>query len=87
MQPWSPERAQAVLRALPRRYRPSVKVPAGLGLRQGEVFGFSLDDVDRERNVVRVVRQVRIVENKLTFAPPKRGKTREVPIGAALLAS
>jgi integrase len=50
------------------------------------VFGFSLDDVDRARNIVRVERQVRIVQNELTFAPPKRGKTREVPIGAALLA-
>ncbi|MET9261571.1 site-specific integrase [Amycolatopsis sp. NPDC004079] len=86
VQPWSAERAQAVLRALPARYRPSVRIPAGLGLRQGEVFGFSLDDVDRERNIVRVERQVRIVSNVLCFAPPKRGKTREVPIGSRLLA-
>ncbi|MFJ4100561.1 tyrosine-type recombinase/integrase [Amycolatopsis japonica] len=86
VQPWSAKRARAVLLALPSRYRPSVQLPSGLGLRQGEVFGFSLDDVDRERNIVRVERQVRIVDNKLTFAPPKRGKTREVPIGAALLA-
>ena len=86
VQPWSAERAQAVLNALPHRYRPAVQIPTGLGLRQGEVFGFSLDDVDRERNIVRVERQVRIVGNELTFAPPKRGKTREVPIGAALLA-
>lgn len=85
VQPWSPARAQSVHEALPIRFRPAVKLPAGLGLRQGEVFGFSLDDVDRGRNIVQVVRQVRIVENQLTFAPPKRGKRREVPIGAALL--
>jgi integrase len=85
VQPWSSKRAQVVAKALPARYRPMVQIPAGLGLRQGEVFGFSLDDVDRTRNIVRVERQVRIVQNELTFAPPKRGKTREVPIGAALL--
>jgi integrase len=80
VQPWRPERAQAVLNALPVRFKPVVRVPAGIGLRQGEVFGFSLDDVDRERNVAQVDRQVRIVDNILCFAPPKRGKTREVPI-------
>ncbi|WP_020670427.1 tyrosine-type recombinase/integrase [Amycolatopsis nigrescens] len=85
VQPWSADRTRAVERELPRRYRPAVRLPAGLGLRSGEVFGFSLDDVDRERNVVRVERQVRLVLNAPVFAPPKRGKTREVPIGAALL--
>jgi hypothetical protein len=47
-------------------------VQTGLGLRQGEAFGFSLDDVDRDRNIVRVERQVRIIENVLTFAPAFR---------------
>jgi integrase len=84
--PWPRERAAAVRRALPDRYKPAVSVPAGIGLRQGEVFGFSLDDVDRTRNMVNVVRQVRIVNNALVFSLPKRGKTREVPIGAGLLA-
>ncbi|VVJ15559.1 Uncharacterised protein [Amycolatopsis camponoti] len=87
VQPWRPERAQAVLNALPIRFKPVVRVPAGIGLRQGEVFGFSLDDVDRDRNVAQVERQVRIVDNVLCFAPPKRGKTREVPIGGELLSA
>ncbi|MGC7097101.1 tyrosine-type recombinase/integrase [Amycolatopsis lurida] len=86
VQPWAEERAASVLVALPPRFRPAVRLPAGLGLRSGEVFGFSLDDVDRERNVVRIERQVRLVENKPVFALPKRGKTREVPIGGELLA-
>lgn len=85
VEPWSGERANAVLQALPDRFKPAVQLAAGLGLRQGEVFGFSLDDVDRDRNVVRVERQVRVVERRLVYAPPKRGKSREVPIGAALL--
>lgn len=85
VRPWSGQRARVVLEAMPEQYRPAVWLASGLGLRSGEVFGFSLDDVDRDRNVVRVRRQVRLVENRPVFAPPKRGKTQEVPIGAALL--
>lgn len=83
---WPIDRARAVRSALPDRYRPAVSIPAGLGLRQGEVFGFSLDDVDRSRNMVSVVRQVRIVGRALVFSLPKRRKTREMPISAGLLA-
>lgn len=52
----------------------------GLGLRQGEAFALSPDDVDWLRGVVHVVRQVRIVGSRMCFAPPKRGKTRDVPL-------
>lgn len=79
---WSHERAWAVRAALPERFKIVVPVGAGLGLRQGEVFGLSPDDIDREAEVVNVVRQVRLVENKPVFAPPKRGKTRSVPLSA-----
>lgn len=84
-EPWPTERANAVHAKLPARYRPAVKLPVGLGLRQGEVFGFSLDDADRDRNIVLIQRQVRVVGYTMVFAPPKRGKTREIPIGARLL--
>ncbi len=84
--PWPVERARAVRSVLTERYRPAVSIPAALGLRQGEVFGFSLDDVDRSRNMVNVVRQVRIVGGMLVYSLPKRRKTREVPISAGLLA-
>jgi integrase len=55
-------------------------VAAGLGLRQGECFGLAVDDVDFLRGVVHVRRQVRIVGSRLAFAPPKTGKTRDVPL-------
>lgn len=84
--PWSRERAKAVRDELPDRFKPAVDVPAGIGVRKGEVFAFSLDDVDRDREVVHVCRQVRLVAGKPVFALPKGGKTREVPIGGALLA-
>lgn len=77
---WSHERAWAMHAALADRFKIVVPVGAGCGLRQGEVFGLSPDDLDREAEVVNVVRQIRLVENKPVFAPPKRGKTRSVPL-------
>jgi integrase len=81
---WSHERARAVRNALPDRFKIVVPVGSGLGLRQGEVFGLSPDDIDPEAKVVNVVRQVRLVENRRVFAPPKRGKTRSVPLSAGV---
>jgi integrase len=78
--PWSAERVAAVAAALPDRYRAVMAVAAGLGLRQGECFGLAVDDVDFLRGVVHVRRQVRIVGNRPAFAPPKTGKTRDVPL-------
>jgi integrase len=78
--PWPAERITAVAAALPDRYRAIMAVAAGLGLRQGECFGLAVDDVDFLRGVVHVRRQVRIVGNRLVFAPPKTGKTRDVPL-------
>ncbi len=62
---------------------------SGLGLRQGEIFGLSPDDItDWLRPgaaVLHVRRQVKIVGGKLVFAPPKGGreqgeKERQIPV-------
>jgi integrase len=50
-----------------------------------EIFGFSPDDVDREELVANIQRQIRWIGNAPVFAPPKGGKTRQVPIGAGVL--
>jgi integrase len=78
--PWPAERVAAVAAALPGRYRALMAVATGLGLRQGECFGLEVEDVDFLRGVVHVRRQVRIVGSRLVFAPPKTGKTRDVPL-------
>ena len=78
--PWPAERVAAVAAALPERYRGLVTAAAGLGLRQGECFGLAVEDVDFLRGVVHVRQQVRIVASQLVFAPPKNGKTRDVPL-------
>lgn len=38
--------------------------------------------LDRDAEEINVVRQIRIVENKLVLAPPKRGKTQSVPLSS-----
>ena len=81
--PWSAKRALAVRDALVERYRVVATLGAGLGLRQGEIFGLSPDDVDWLRGEVGVQRQVKLFANgKQAFALPKGGKTRTVPLPA-----
>jgi integrase len=80
VKPWSSEWVHAVRDALADRYRITVPLGAGLGLRQGEVFGLAVDDVDFLGKMVHVVRQVKIVGQRPCFGPPKRGKTRDVPL-------
>lgn len=78
--PWTVERVQAVHDALPERYRIASVLCSGLGLRQGEAFGLSPDDIDFLGKEVRVVRQLKLIGAKPVFAPPKGGKTRTVPL-------
>ncbi|MGW5050494.1 tyrosine-type recombinase/integrase [Actinokineospora sp. NPDC004072] len=78
--PWTAERVHAVRDAMSERYRVTVTLGGGLGLRQGEVFGLSPDDLGWDNDVVRVQRQVKIVGGKPCFGLPKGGKTREVPL-------
>lgn len=68
------------------RFKPVTELGAGVGLRQGEIFAFTLDDVDRERMVYHVNRQVVTVRGKLKFKLPKGHKTRVVPMGRGVLA-
>jgi integrase len=84
IEPWLEEHVRTVRDALPERYRLIVTLAAGLGLRQGEVFGLAVDDIDFLRRVVHVRRQVKIVASSLVFAPPKGGKIRDVPMSRAV---
>jgi integrase len=83
--PWSTDRVGVVRRALPDRYRIALDLAAGLGLRQGEVFGLSPDDVDFLRGTVDVQRQVKVLGgNRLVFGLPKGNKKRTVPLPSSL---
>ncbi len=78
--PWTRERVDAVIAAHPAPYRAVPVVAAGCGLRQGEVFGLRVVDVDFLRHRVLVRQQVKLVGGRPVIAPPKGRKTREVPL-------
>ncbi|MCU1588887.1 MAG: phage integrase family protein [Frankiales bacterium] len=80
IEPWLPEELSAVVEGLPERFAVMAIIGAGLGLRQGEIFGLAVEDVDFLRGIVRVRRQVKISRNQLIFALPKNRKEREVPL-------
>jgi len=81
--PWTSAQVQAVRAGLPDRYGVVAVLAAGLGLRQGEVFGLSPIDVDFLRGVVHVRRQVKVYgNNKQAFALPKGRKVRLVAFPA-----
>jgi integrase len=79
--PWEQERVRAVSDALPERYVVAATLAAGLGLRQGEVFGLSPGDVDFLRGVVKVRRQVRLfADGSKAFRLPKGKRERTIPL-------
>ncbi|MCX4664709.1 tyrosine-type recombinase/integrase [Streptomyces uncialis] len=90
VKPWPAEWVFGVREALPGRYRAGVDLGGGCGLRQGEVFGLPVDEVDFLGGWLHVAYQIKLVRGKPVFAPPKGGKERDVPfpseVGAALAA-
>lgn len=78
--PWTRERVEAVIAAHPERYRAIPVVAAGAGLRQGEVFGLRVEDVNFLGRKLHVRQQVKLLHGRPTLAPPKGGKEREAPL-------
>ena len=78
--PWPVEQVEAVVHAHPERWQAVPILAAGCGLRQGEVFGVRVEDFDFLGRRVHVRQQVKMLRGKPVFAPPKGGKTREVPL-------
>lgn len=78
--PWPGEWVTAVHDALPERYAIVATLGAGVGLRQGEIFGLSPDDIDLEAGTLAVRRQVKLYNSHPYLAPPKGRKTRSIPL-------
>lgn len=74
------DRVASVSDALPDRYRATAVVAAGCGLRQGEVFGLRVQDVDFLRRQLHVEQQVKLLHGKVILDRPNGGKTRTVPL-------
>ncbi|WP_215910281.1 hypothetical protein [Streptacidiphilus fuscans] len=69
---------------MPVRYRAMVDAAGGCGLRQGGVFGLSVDEIRFDTGWLHVGCQVKDLSGHLVFAPPKRGKVRDVPRAGAI---
>jgi integrase len=80
--PLTVEQVEAIVESLPDRYRAAAVVAAGAGLRQGEVFGLQVSDVDYLRRVIRVERQVQ----PTGVGPLKnRAAYRSIPVGQVVI--
>ncbi|MBV9920959.1 MAG: site-specific integrase, partial [Pseudonocardia sp.] len=79
--PWQLEWVTGVRDALPDRYAIVATLGAGVGLRQGEIFGLSPDDIDFEEQTLEIRRQVKLSHgNQPYLALPKGRKTRSLPL-------
>jgi integrase len=77
--PWTRQQLELAAADLDDQFEAMVWLGAGCALRQGELFGIAKEDV---QFMLHVRRQVKLVGKTLVFAPPKHGKTRDVPISA-----
>ncbi|WP_216905909.1 tyrosine-type recombinase/integrase [Nocardia noduli] len=82
---WPDDRLDAVISGLSERFKIAAMLGAGAGMRQGELLGFSAEDIDRDAQQLSIVRQLKTVKGATMFALPKGGKTRTVPLSGVLL--
>lgn len=80
--PWTAARVFGVREALPTRYRATVDVGVGCGLRQGEILGLAVESLDFDSDTLHVVQQLKYSRDTPVLAPPKGGKLRDVPLPA-----
>ncbi|MFC4021142.1 hypothetical protein ACFOW4_24815 [Micromonospora sp. GCM10011542] len=53
-------------------------------MRQGEVFGLAVDDVDFDAGRLHIQRQVKLVRHRLVLGLPKNNRDRRVPLPASV---
>ncbi|WP_353941839.1 site-specific integrase [Streptomyces sp. HUAS MG91] len=81
IKPWTADRVMQLHETLPDQYQETTSVGAGCGLRQGEIFGLAVEDIDFLGGTLHVVRQVKLLQGtRPVFGPPKGGKERDVPL-------
>ena len=78
--PLSVEQVHGIAEAIPDHYRALVLVSAGLGLRQGEACGLTVDRIDFLRKIVRIDRQLISPSGagSVRFGPPKTPSSNRV---------
>ncbi|MDX2971782.1 tyrosine-type recombinase/integrase [Kribbella solani] len=84
---WADETIGHIIDAHPEQYRLIPIIGSSAGLRQGELFGLSIEDFDFDEQVIRVRRQIKRLRNKYIFALPKNDRERVVPMSPILAAA
>lgn len=82
---WTQDEVLGVREGLAERYRLCVDLGVAAGLRQGEVFGFSPEDIDEKRALIHLRRQLLWDPGKPYCKLPKGNKERDVPLSPGLL--
>lgn len=76
---WSDETVERIVAAHPEEFRVLPTIGSAAGLRQGELFGLSVDDFDFGLMLIRVRRQLKRLGKEFVFALPMNDKERFVP--------
>src|SRR5919202_1597079 len=86
--PLIPQQAQAFLEATRGdRLEALYRIALSLGLRRGEVLGLRWEDVDFDRQTVRITQALPAIKGKLRLAPLKTASSRRIlPLSAMLVA-
>ncbi|WP_017540795.1 tyrosine-type recombinase/integrase [Nocardiopsis halophila] len=79
---WSDAQVSDIVSDHPAPLLPMPVIAAGCGMRQAEIFGLALEDLDFRESVIRVNRQIKKLGKDHVFALPKNDKTRTVPMPA-----
>lgn len=84
--PWSAGQVEAVASELPACLAAIPYLGAACGLRQGELFGLAVGDLDFLRRAVHVEVQLKYIRAGIVvFAPLKNRKVRDVPVADEVL--
>jgi integrase len=77
---WTQTQVSAVIANHPRHLRLMPLLGATCGLRQGEILGLRVHDIDFETLELNVRQQIKLIDTRPTPALPKFKKTRVVPL-------
>ncbi|HJR90489.1 MAG TPA: tyrosine-type recombinase/integrase [Aeromicrobium sp.] len=80
LQAWSAERVFGMIDAHPDAQRLLPIIGSSCGLREGELFGLAIEDIDFDERVLHVRRQIKKLGKSYVFALPKSDSERVVPL-------
>lgn len=83
---WGDDVVWALIDAHPDSLRALPYTGATTGCREGELYGLAEDDIDFERELIHVRRQIKRIDKTWCLALPKNDQERDVPMGAATAA-